>query len=151
MFEPLRHGKLRSKMRECSCRNVYTSNHGLNITFHGVVWSESEINYIVSDKESIAMRTAGDCFFRQDNAPAHTDISVYTFMIRNGIAVPPPPSFSPDVAPSNFSLFPRMKRKLKGRRFSDVEEVKRKTTGALTEIREDEYKKCSEKWQQRFY
>jgi len=44
-----------------------------------------------------------------------------------------------------------MKRKLKGRRFSDVEEVKRKTTGALTEIREDEYKKCSEKWQQRFY
>ena len=33
------------------------------------------------------------------------------------------PSYSPDLAPSDFFLFPEMKRQLKGRRFEDRNEI----------------------------
>jgi len=85
------------------------------------------------------MWQSGDWFFHHDNAPAHTAISVTAFMARNGMAVLPHPPYSPDMAPSDFFLFPRMKRNLKGKRFADVEEVKRKTTEALADIKVDEF------------
>jgi hypothetical protein len=37
------------------------------------------------------------------------------------IVIPPPP-YSPDLAPCDFSLFPKTKLKLKGRRFDTIEE-----------------------------
>jgi len=36
----------------------------------------------------------------------------------------PHPPYSPDLAPSDFRLFPKLKEHLKGRRFSCDEEVK---------------------------
>ena len=41
----------------------------------------------------------------------------------------PPPHHSPDMAPGDFFLFPRMKRDLKGKCFQNVEEVREKTDG----------------------
>jgi len=38
----------------------------------------------------------------------------------------PHPPYSPDLAPCNFLLFPRMKGQKKGKRFVDVHEVKKK-------------------------
>ena len=38
----------------------------------------------------------------------------------------PPPPYSPDLAPCDFFLFPRMKRDLKEKRFQNVEEVRKK-------------------------
>ena len=41
------------------------------------------------------------------------------------------PLYSPDVAPSNFFLFPWMKKVLKGKHFANVEEVKQKMAETL--------------------
>jgi hypothetical protein len=46
----------------------------------------------------------------------------------------PHPSFSPDLAPCNFFLFPRMKGQKKGKRFADVREVKKKMLEDLNYI-----------------
>ena len=43
----------------------------------------------------------------------------------------PHPPYSPDLAPCNFLLFPRMKGQKKGKRFADVREVKKKTLEVL--------------------
>jgi hypothetical protein len=43
-----------------------------------------------------------------------------------------------------------MKRDLKGKRFADVEDVKKKTTEALKGMTSDEFKKCFEQWKKRF-
>jgi len=40
------------------------------------------------------------------------------------------PPFSPDLAPCNFFLFPRMKRDLKRKRFQNIEEVREKKDGS---------------------
>jgi len=61
----------------------------------------------------------------------------------NGFA---PPPHSPDLAPCDFFLFPRMKRDLKGKRFQNVEEVREKTTEALKAITLQEFQNCFEQW-----
>ena len=54
--------------------------------------------------------------------------------------------YSHDFALSNFLLFPRMKKVLKGKRFAEVEEVKQKTEEALKGIKTDEFKNYFQQW-----
>ena len=56
------------------------------------------------------------------------------------------PSYSPDLAPCIFFLFPQMKKVLKGKHFAGVEEVKKETTEALKGITLQEFQDCFEKW-----
>ena len=58
----------------------------------------------------------------------------------------PHPPYSPDIAPSEFFLFPRMTKFLKGKHLANVEEVKQKTAEALKGIIIDEFKNCFEQW-----
>ena len=48
-----------------------------------------------------------------DNAPAHTTLSVREFLATKQITVSEYPAYSPDLAPSDFFLFPKMKEILK--------------------------------------
>ena len=56
-----------------------------------------------------------------------------------------PPSLFTQSRPQQVSLFPWMKKALKGQRFADVEEV-RQTAEALQGIKVNEFKTCSEQW-----
>ena len=55
-------------------------------------------------------------------------LSVQQFLTKNGVTPMPHPPYSSNLAPSNFFLFPWMKKVLKGRRFAEVEEVKQKSS-----------------------
>jgi hypothetical protein len=46
--------------------------------------------------------------------------------------VPLTPPYSPDIAPCDFFLLPKMKIKLKGRRFDSIEEIAEGPEGADT-------------------
>ena len=89
------------------------------------------------------MWSSGEWFLHHDNAPAHTALSVQQFLVKNNMTVIPHPSFSPDLAPGNFSLFPHMKVQMKGKHFAEVSEVKKKTLGVLN-ISTEEFQKCFE-------
>ena len=52
------------------------------------------------------------------------------------------PSYSPNLTPSDFFLFPQIKSVLQGKCFADVVEVKQKTAEALQGIQIDELKNC---------
>jgi len=54
------------------------------------------------------------------------------------------PSYTPDLAPWDFFLFPRMKRDLKGKCFQNVEEVREKTTEALNAFTLHQFQNCFE-------
>jgi len=58
-----------------------------------------------------------------DNAPAHAALLTRRFLTNNNMTVVPHPPCSPDLEPSDFFLFPKLKMKLKGRRFQTVEEI----------------------------
>jgi len=52
-----------------------------------------------------------------DNTPAHNLLGIWEFLAKNNIAVPEQPSYSPDLAPCDFFLFPKHKEVIKGTRF----------------------------------
>jgi len=64
-----------------------------------------------------------------DNAPAHASLLIREFLAKNETTVVPQPPYSPDLAPADFFLFPKLKSTLKGRRFESTEE------NSLTELR----------------
>uniref|UniRef100_A0A8D9A836 Uncharacterized protein n=1 Tax=Cacopsylla melanoneura TaxID=428564 RepID=A0A8D9A836_9HEMI len=51
--------------------------------------------------------------------------------------------YSPDTVSLDFYLSPKMKKVLKGKRFADIDDVKRHVTAALAGIRENELKRAS--------
>ncbi|VVC26506.1 Hypothetical protein CINCED_3A009587 [Cinara cedri] len=93
---------------------------------------------------------SGDWFFHHDNAPAHTTLSVRRFLTKNDMTTVSHPPYSPDLFPCVFFLFPRKKMNMKGKRFVDIDKVKKKkTTEALAGITKDEIKKCLKNWNKR--
>ena len=60
------------------------------------------------------------------------------------------PSFSPDLAPCDFWLFPKSKTMLKGMRFKLRKDIMEKTTAELRSIQEEEFKRCFQKRQRRW-
>ena len=60
---------------------------------------------------------------QQDNARVHTCKVAMDAVERNGYDLIPHPAYSPDLAPSNFFLFPNLKKDIRGLHFWSDEEV----------------------------
>jgi transposase len=67
-----------------------------------------------------------------DNASAHALLLIREFLAKNETTVVPQRPYSPDLAPADFFLFPKLKSTLKGRRFESTEEIEEHS---LTELR----------------
>jgi len=59
------------------------------------------------------------------------------------------PSYSPDLAPSDFFLFPRVKKELKGKHWESVENIQRHVTSFLKAIPVEEFQSAFQAWQTR--
>jgi hypothetical protein len=55
----------------------------------------------------------------------------------------PAVSGSPDLDPYDFFLFPKMKLKLKGRRFDTIEEIQAELQTVLDTLTGEDFRKCS--------
>ena len=63
----------------------------------------------------------------------------------------PQPPYSPDLAPCDFWLFPKLIRPLRGHRFDTIEEIQAESKKALKEIAEIEFNKCFDDWKKRWH
>jgi len=61
--------------------------------------------------------------FLHDNAPAHRALATQKKLAYLGFQCLDHPPYSPDLAPSDYYLFPGLKKQLKGRHFSSDAEV----------------------------
>ena len=82
----------------------------------------------------------------QDYAPAHSALSVKRFLAKYSIPVLDHPPYSPDLAPCDFYLFPKVKSALKGTRFESIEAVKKRAARVLKELTEEDFQHCFEQW-----
>jgi [histone H3]-lysine36 N-dimethyltransferase SETMAR len=73
-----------------------------------------------------------------DNAPSHKSIIVCRYLAKHNVCVLNHPPYSPDLAPCDFSLFPKIKMKLKGCYFEDVPTIQTASTRVLEEIQQHE-------------
>lgn len=81
-----------------------------------------------------------------DNAPSHTSTIVREFLAKNSTNIIDQAPYSPDMAPCDFFLFPKLKLPLRGRRFESIEVIKENSTKELKAIPESAYKKCFDDW-----
>jgi len=82
-----------------------------------------------------------------DNVPTHAALLTRPFLTDNDTTVVPHPPHSPDLAPSDFLLFPKLKMKLKGRRFQTLEEIQAQSQAVLNTLRENDFHERFKNWQ----
>ena len=92
----------------------------------------------------------GNWVLHHDNAPAHSALKTREFFGCTNTIVAPHPPYSPDLAPCDFFLFPKMKFKLKGRRFDTVEEIQLASQMVLNTLEEQDFQAAFQAWQQRW-
>ena len=81
-----------------------------------------------------------------DNAPAHNSLSVKRYLAKNNIPVLEHTPYSPDLAPCDFFLFPKIQSALKGTRFESVDAVKTKATQLLNSLTQNYLQHYFQQW-----
>ena len=94
---------------------------------------------------------AGNSLLHDDNAPSHRALATREFLAHNNITTFPHSPYSPDLAPCDFFLFPKMKLLLKGRRFDGLEDIQRESQNVLGKLREQDFQHAFQQWQRRWY
>ena len=87
--------------------------------------------------------------FHHDSAPAHTFLRVKQFLISKQIITLHRPPYSTELAPSNFVLFPKLKKIIKGTRFGGVDGIKTNVTAQIKSTKKREFEKCFGAWSRR--
>ena len=86
-----------------------------------------------------ALFKSGQWHFHQDNAPVHNSILVSDYLTKMGIKTVPHHPYSPDLAPSDFCLFPKLKEKLRGCRYETIEEMKEAVTKVIDTLTQEDF------------
>ena len=74
-------------------------------------------------KEKRRGKVTKGVLFLHDNAPTHRALATYQKLSNLGFQCLDHPPYSPDLAPSDYHLFPGLKEQLKSRHFSSDAEV----------------------------
>ena len=81
-----------------------------------------------------------------DNLSAQTTMLVSVFLAKNKPIIMPQPPYSPDLAPADFTLFPKLNILMKGKRFGMIGEIKEKSKQEPLAIPKSVSQKCLEDW-----
>ncbi|UYV61193.1 hypothetical protein LAZ67_1003770 [Cordylochernes scorpioides] len=104
--------------------------HGSTITADSYLGVLRRLREAIRQKRPELWRSKS-WILRHDNAPAHTALKLSKFLQDHSTSVFPQPPYSPDLAPCDFFLFGKLKKKLKGRKFQSIEEIKVESKKAM--------------------
>ena len=93
---------------------------------------------------------SGQWHFHQDNAPVHKSILVTDYLTQMGIKTVPHPPYSPDLAPCDFWLFPKLKENLRGNCYSTIEDMKEAVTRVLNTLTQEDFQGAFQKLLERY-
>ncbi|UYV69114.1 hypothetical protein LAZ67_6002483 [Cordylochernes scorpioides] len=75
-----------------------------------------------------------DWILHVDNARPHTAHVVLQFLAKHSTIQIPHPPYSPDLAPNDFFLYPKLKMKLKGSKFDNVDMIQAESKATLRNL-----------------
>jgi [histone H3]-lysine36 N-dimethyltransferase SETMAR len=81
----------------------------------------SKLRDLIKEKRRGKLRKG--VLLHHDNAPSHTSAIAKAAIAKAGFELVEHPPYSPDLAPSDFRLFPKLKEHLRGKRFSSDNDV----------------------------
>jgi hypothetical protein len=88
------------------------------------------------------LQTIGSFELHNDNAPAHTALSVREFLVRKCIPLLPQAPYSQDLSPYDFYLFQKLQSRVKGCHFQTLDSVQKAVTDAIKTLTEDDFQSC---------
>jgi hypothetical protein len=77
---------------------------------------------------------------------AHPHVPKTKEFVTNSMVISPRPPYSPDLGPCDCALFPKLKMKLKVRRFETLSDVQRESHVVLDTIKENDFHIAFEVW-----
>ena len=83
-----------------------------------------------------------------DNASPYRISKVTNFLKQEQVKLLPHPPYSPDLAPCDFFLFPKIKKAL-GKKYNKIENLSRAVQAIVSSISQEEYYKSFESWRER--
>ena len=93
-----------------------------------------------------ALFKSGQWHFHQGNAPFHNSILVTDYLTKMGIKTAPHRLYSPDLAPCDFWLFP----KLRGYRYETIGEMKEAVTKVIVTLTQEDLPGAFQKMLERY-
>jgi histone-lysine N-methyltransferase SETMAR len=119
-------------------------------TVNGKLYANSILPSVFSNfMERRGKKTVRTVMLHHDNASSHNAAVVTQYLRNEGVERLPHPPYSPDLAPCDFFLFPRIKKELSGKSFDKVEHLARAVQAVVDGISKREYEKSFESWQNR--
>ena len=97
-----------------------------------------------------ALFKLGQWHFQQDNAPVHNSTLVTDYLTKMGIKTVRHPPNSPDLAPCDFWLFPKLKKNLDGCRYETIEEMKEAVTKDIDTLTQEDFDGAFQKLLERY-
>jgi histone-lysine N-methyltransferase SETMAR len=91
---------------------------------------------------------AKNWILHNDNAPCHQALLVREFLANHNMLSLLHPPYSPDLAPADFFLFPKMKKQLKGRRFHSVADIQRESQKVMESLTQNDFEVTFQQWQE---
>jgi len=124
-------------------KNLYLQDRQLITPSTKTSWNDFE-----NRAERVRTDIADDRVLHHDNVPAHTALSIREFLAKKNIPVLPHPPYSPDLAPCDFCLFPKLKSKLKGHHFGTMEYIQKIVTDELHTLTDNDFRHCYDQWEE---
>ena len=92
-------------------------------TMNGQYYADLLVRLRESIKEKRRGKIRRGILLQQDNAPVHSSKVAMQSVRDCGFELLPHPPYSPDLAPSDFFLFSKLKKELRGQRYDDDDEL----------------------------
>ena len=89
---------------------------------------------------------SGQWHFHRDNTPVHNSILVTDYLTKINFKGVPQPPYSPDLAPCDFCLFP----KLRGCCYETIEEMKEAVTKVIDTLTQEDFHWAFQKFLERY-
>ncbi|UYV72276.1 hypothetical protein LAZ67_9002433 [Cordylochernes scorpioides] len=122
--------------------------HGSTITADSYLGVLRRLREAIRQKRPELWRSKS-WILHHDNTPAHTALKISKFLQDHLTSVFPQPPYSPDLAPCDFILFGKLKKKLKGWKFQSIEEIKVESKKAMKAIPKTDYQRCFADWKKK--
>jgi histone-lysine N-methyltransferase SETMAR len=119
-------------------------------TVNGTFYRTNVLPVVFSKyKELKNRKTVRNVMMHHDNAAPHKSKIVTEYLEKEKIISLPHPPYSPDLAPCDFFLFPRIKKELKNQHFDHIENLARAIQAITDGITKEDYQKSFENWKNR--
>ena len=119
-------------------------------TINAKYYTETVLPQVLKNRSDNARtRSGARVLLHHDNASPHTAAKTASFLEESGVTLLPHPPYSPDLAPCDFWLFPKVKKSISGRPFSRIQDLARSVHSVLESIPTSEYAECFQTWMMR--